>query len=155
MKAKPVADSKTIMSQLMMPTDSNSKGYVLGGTILAIADKVAYVCATRHAGNYCVTASVERVDFHEPIKIGELVTFMASVNFVGKTSMEVGIRVEAETLPECKKRHTNSIYMTMVALDKNNKPTKVPRLILKTKEEKRRFKEGEKRRKLRLERLKK
>lgn len=135
------------MSQLMLPTDANTAGYVHGGTILKIADTVAYVCASRHAGNYCVTASVDRVDFREPIKIGELVTFKASVVFVGRTSMQVGIRVEAEDIRTCKTRHTNSCYFTCVALDRGGKPTSVPPLLLKTSDEKRRWREAEGRKK--------
>jgi len=153
MKSKKPSDSVTVMSQLMMPTDANNAGYVHGGVILAIADKVAGVCAVRHSRMYSVTASFDRVDFHKPINIGQLVTFMASVNYVGKTSMEIGIRVESEDLQKGKKIHTNSFYVTMVALDKKGKPTKVPKLIPITREEKRRFKEAEKRRKHRLTHL--
>lgn len=154
-KAKTVADSEVVMAQLMMPTDANSTGYVHGGTILKIADTVAYVCASHHAGNYCVTASVERVDFKEPVKIGELVTFKAAVLHVGKTSMQVGIRVEAEDITTCKKRHTNSCYITCVALNKKGKPTAVPKLLLKTAVEKRRWKEAEKRRMIYLQKKRK
>lgn len=150
MKSKKVSESITVMSQLMMPSDANNAGYVHGGVILAIADKVAGVCATRHAGKYCITASFDRVDFHKPIKIGQLVSFLASVNHVGNTSMEIGIRVESEDLLKCKKTHTNSLYVTMVAIDNKGKPTKVPVLIPETEQEKRRFKEGERRRKHRL-----
>ncbi len=117
-----------------------------GGAILSIADSAAYVCAARHAGPRCVTVSVDQVDFREPIRIGELVTFKASINYVGRTSMEIGIRIEAEDLQTGKKRHTNSCYFTMVALDNSGKPVPVPRLICETKDEKRRFKEGQIRR---------
>jgi uncharacterized protein (TIGR00369 family) len=144
---KTVQDSQVVMSQLMLPTDANTAGYVHGGTILKIADTVAYACATHHAGNYCVTASVDRVDFKEPVKIGELVTFKASVVYVGKTSIQVGIRVEAEDIRTCKKRHTNSCYITCVALNNRGKPTKVPKLRIRTPEEKRRWREAEQRRK--------
>jgi len=119
---------------------------VYGGAILSIADSAAYVCAARHAGPRCVTVSVDQVDFREPIRIGELVTFKASINYVGRTSMEIGIRIEAEDLQTGKKRHTNSCYFTMVALDNSGKPVPVPRLICETKDEKRRFKEGQIRR---------
>ena len=104
------------------------------------------MCAARHAGPRCVTVSVDQVDFREPIRIGELVTFKASINYVGRTSMEIGIRIEAEDLKTGKKRHTNSCYFTMVALDESGKPTPVPHLICETKDEKRRFKEGQIRR---------
>src|SRR5438045_2835162 len=103
------------MSQLMLPQHVNFGGVVYGGTILSIADSVAYVCAARHAGPLCVTASVDRVDFREPIKIGDVVTFLASVNYVGRTSMEIGIKILAEDIRTNKKRHTNSCYFTMVS----------------------------------------
>ncbi len=146
MAEKKVSDSKTEISQLMMPQHANFAGVVYGGTILSIADSVAYVCAARHAGPNCVTVSVDRVDFHEPIRIGELVTFMASVNFVGRSSMEVGIKMLAEDLRTGQKVHTNSCYFTMVCLDDRGKPKEVPRLIPQTDEEKRRYEDGRKRR---------
>src|SRR3990167_3958589 len=98
MPAKKVSDSKTEMSQLMMPQHANFAGTIYGGTILSIADSVAYVCAARHAGPNCVTVSVDRVNFRESIRIGELVTFVASVNYVGRSSMEVGIKIMTENL---------------------------------------------------------
>ena len=147
MKAKTVSESQVILSQVMMPSDANTTGYVHGGTILKIADTIAYACASKHAGNYCVTASVDRVDFKQPIKIGELVTFKASVLLVGKTSMQIGIRVDAENIVSGKKRHKNSCYITSLALNKKGKPTPVPKLIVKTAVEKRRWKEAENRRK--------
>ncbi|MBI4372817.1 MAG: acyl-CoA thioesterase [Candidatus Omnitrophica bacterium] len=130
----------------MMPQHANIAGTVYGGAILSIADSAAYVSAARHAGPHCVTVSVDQVDFRDPIRIGELVTFKASINYVGRTSMEVGIRIEAENLETGKKRHTNSCYFTMVALDESGKPTPVPNLICETAVEKRRFKEGQIRR---------
>ena len=147
MSAKKVGESKTEMSQLMLPQHANLAGTVYGGTILAMADGVAYVCASRHAGPHCVTVAVDRVDFHEPIRIGELVTCIASVHYVGKTSMETGIEIFAEDLKAGTKRHTNSCYFTMVCLDENGRPREVPRLIPETPEEKRRFEEGEERHK--------
>lgn len=146
MPSKTVQASRTEMSQLMLPQHVNLAGMVYGGTILSIADSVAYVCASRHAGPNCVTVSVDRVDFHEPIRIGELVTFFASVNYVGRSSMEVGIKILAEDLKTGKKRHTNSCYFTMVSVNNLGKPVEVPRLVPETEEEKRRFLEGEKRR---------
>lgn len=148
MNAKPVSASKTEMSQLMLPQHANVAGIVYGGTILGIADSVAYVCASRHAGPNCVTVSVDRVDFREPIRIGELVTFLASVNYVGKSSMEVGIKIFAEDLKSGQKRHTNSCTFTMVCLDEKGRPKEVPRLVPETEEEKQRTREGEERRKL-------
>ena len=146
MTSKTVAQSKTEMSQLMLPNHANIAGFVYGGTILYIADGVAYVCAARHAGPSCVAAAVDRVDFREPIRIGELVTFLASVNYVGRTSMEVGIKIFAEDFKSGKKRWTNSCYFTMVCLDAKGRPTEVPRLTPETQDEKRRYKEAEKRR---------
>ena len=145
--SKKVSESKAEISQLMMPQHANMNGTVYGGTILSIADSVAYVCAARHAGANCVTVSVDRVDFREPIRIGELVTFLASVNCVGKSSMEIGIRIMAEDFRTGQKRHTNSCYVTMVHLDDQGRPKEVPRLILETEEEKRRFREAEERKK--------
>ncbi len=127
---------------LMMPHHANPAGKIYGGTILSMADAVAYMCAARHSTPNCVTVSVDQVDFREPINIGEVVTFKAAVNYVGRTSMEIGIRIEAEDLKTGKKRHTNSCYFTMVALDDKGQPTPVPPLILETPAEKRRFQEG-------------
>ncbi|MBI4358405.1 MAG: acyl-CoA thioesterase [Candidatus Omnitrophica bacterium] len=146
MKEKKVSESRTEMSQLMLPQHANIAGTVYGGAILSIADSVAYVCAARHAGPNCVTVSVDQVDFREPVRIGELVTFKASVNYVGRTSMEIGIRIEAENLKTGERRHTNSCYITMVALDDRGKPVEVPRLICETEVERRRFREGQIRR---------
>lgn len=154
MTQRTVRESKTEISQLMMPQHANLAGTVYGGTILSLADSVAYVCAARHAGPNCVTVSVERVDFREPIRIGELVTCLASVNYAGKTSLEVGIKIFAEDLRSGKKRHTNSCYFTMVCLDAHGRPTPVPRLVPETDEEKRRTREAEERRRLAHERLK-
>ena len=146
MSQKTVRESQTEMSQLMMPQHSNFAGTVYGGTILSIADSVAYVCAARHAGPNCVTVSVDRVEFREPIRIGELVTFLAAVNFVGRSSIEVGIKILAENLKTGQKRHTNSCYFTMVHLDDQGRPKEAPRLIPETEEEKRRYEDGRKRR---------
>ncbi len=149
MNAKPVSASKTEISQFMMPQQANIAGFVHGGVILSITDNAAYVCAARHAGPRCVTVSVDKVDFREPIRIGELVTLLASVNHVGRSSMEIGIEIYAEDLGTGKKRHTNSCYFTMVCLDERSRPKEVPRLIAETDEEKLRFEEGKRRRELR------
>lgn len=146
MREKKVSDSRTEMSQLMLPQHANIAGTVYGGVILWIADSVAYVCASRHAGPNCVTVSVDQVDFREPIRVGELVNFKASVNYIGRTSMEVGIRIEAENLETGERRHTNSCYFAMVALDNNGKPTPVPRLVCEAPLEKKRYREGQIRR---------
>lgn len=146
MEPKKPSVSKTEISQLMMPQHANLSGVVFGGTILALADSVAYVCASRHAGPNVVTVSVDKVDFKEPIRIGELVTCMASVNFVGKSSMEVGIKIMAEDLKTGKKRHTNSCYFTMVNLDPSGTSVPAPQVIVETPDEKRRYRNAQKRR---------
>lgn len=149
-KAKTVSESAVEISQLMMPNDANPQGLVHGGVILSLADKIAYACSSKHAGHHCVTASVDKVDFKSPIKIGQLVTLKASVNYVGHSSIEVGIRITAQDLITGEITHTNTCFFTMVALDRGNRPVEVPRLILETGDEKRRFKEGEARRQIRL-----
>jgi len=150
MKPKPVKDSITMMSHLMLPSDANSAGLVHGGTILKLIDTISYICSSRHAKHRCVTASIDKVDFLSPIKIGELVSFYASVNHTGSTSMEIGVKVEAENLQTGKKRHTNSCYVTMVALNDRGKPAKIPNIITETPEQKIRNKEAHERRKQRL-----
>ncbi|GAA0311108.1 acyl-CoA thioesterase [Psychrobacter aestuarii] len=127
------------MSVLMTPDMANFTGNVHGGDLLKMLDQVAYACASRYSGSYVVTLSVDQVMFREPIHVGELVTFAASVNYVGKTSMEIGIRVEAENVQERTIRHTNSCYFTMVAVDSSGKPTKVPPLKLDNPQQKCRF----------------
>lgn len=149
LRSKKTGESKTEMSQLMMPQHANFAGTVYGGTILSIADSVAYVCAARHAGPYCVTVSVDRVDFREPIQIGQVVTFLASVNYVRKTSMEIGIKIVTEDLRTGEKHHTNSCYFTMVCLNEDRRPKEVPKIVPETDDEKRRYAEGEKRAALR------
>ena len=119
------------MSVLMTPDLANFTGNVHGGDLLKMLDQVAYACASRYSGGYVVTLSVDQVIFREPIHVGELVTFLASVNYVGKTSMEVGIRVQAENIQNRTIRHTNSCYFTMVAEDQHGKPTRVPPLEIK------------------------
>ncbi len=119
------------MSILMMPDMANFIGNVHGGDLLKMLDQVAYACASRYSGSYVVTLAVDQVMFREPIYVGELVTFAASVNYVGNTSMEIGIRVEAEDVRARTIRHTNSCYFTMVAIDDNGKPTPAPPLNIK------------------------
>lgn len=146
---RPVRVSQTIMTELMMPSMANNRGNVFGGVILSLVDKAGAVSAVRHAGGPCVTVSVDRIDFREPIHVGELVTARASVNFVGKTSMEVGVRVEAEDVPSGTRRHTNSCYLTFVAIDDDHRPSPVPPLKPETPEDERRFREGRRRREVR------
>ena len=146
-----VSESAHETSALMMPLDENARGHVFGGVVLAMMDKAAAVCAIRHARTSCVTVSVDRVDFREPILVGDLVHMKASVNFVGRTSMEIGIRIEAENMLLGTRRHTNSCYVTYVALDRDGKPTEVPSLVPETDAESRRFEAGRVRRRRREE----
>jgi acyl-CoA hydrolase len=137
------------MAQIMEPQHANFLGKVFGGTILSMIDLCAYTTASRFAGSLCVTASIDRVDFHEPIEVGELVTLIGIVSFVGRTSVEVTIEVYAEDIYKQTKRHTNTARVTTVALGKDSKPVEVPRLICETREDKIRFLEGRLRRELR------
>jgi acyl-CoA hydrolase len=138
------------MSVLMTPDKGNFAGNVHGGDLMKLLDQVAYTCAAKYCGMYCVTVSADQIFFKHPIRIGELVTFLSSVNFTGKTSMEVGIRVEAEDLRTGKEVHTNTCYFTMVAIDENSKPCLVPLLVPETDNEKRRYENGRKRKEQRL-----
>lgn len=139
------------MSELMMPHMANNLGHVFGGVILSLADRVAAVAAIRHARRPCVTVAIDRVDFHQPIHLGELVTAKASVNYVGHTSMEVGVRIEAENLLTGQRRHTNSCYVTFVAIDEHHRPVPVAPVVPETEIEKHRYAEAEIRRRRRLE----
>lgn len=150
-EAREVSASRVTMTQLMAPQDTNLLGTVFGGVILALVDKIAYVCSSRHAGRTCVTASFDQVDFRSPVEIGEILTLRASVNTVGRTSLEVGVRVSAESVHGQDARHTNSCYVTMVAVDGERNPVPVPRLKLTTPEEYRRYRDAEERRRARLE----
>lgn len=139
------------MTVLMTPDMANFSGNVHGGTLLKYLDEVAYACASRYAGRYVVTLSVDQVIFREPVHVGELVTFLASVNYTGNTSMEVGIKVVTENICERSVRHSNSCFFTMVALDDQRKPIAVPALEPITREEKRRFIQAKQRRLIRQE----
>lgn len=138
-KFKTAHESRLSITELMLPQHSNFGGKVHGGYILSLMDQIAFACASKHSQTYCVTASVNRVDFLNPIDVGELVTLRASVNYTGRTSMVIGVRVEAESVTSGKKRHCNSSYFTMVAKDENGKNVEVPGLLLTNKEELRRF----------------
>lgn len=138
-KFKFVKDSQVSITQLMLPSHSNFSGKIHGGHILNLMDQIAFSCASKHSENYCVTASVNKVDFLNPIEVGELVTLKASVNYTGNTSMVVGLRVESENIRTGVKKHCNSSYFTMVAKDDEGKSTTVPGLILTSKQEIRRF----------------
>ena len=148
---KSVRESQTILSELMTPNLANFGGKVHGGTLLSMMDKVAYVCASKHASNYCVTVSVDTVDFHHPVEVGEQLSLFASVNYVGRSSLVVGIKVVAENIKTGTVRHTNSSFFTMVAMNQNHEPASVPGLILETKDEVRRFAEALLRKKLKKE----
>ena len=139
MKFKHANDSRVTISELMLPSHSNFSGKIHGGYILSLMDQIAFACASKHSETYCVTASVDKVNFLKPIEVGELVTMKASVNHVGKTSMVVGVRVEAENIRTGKKKHCNSSYFTMVAKDTEGKSVAVPGLILRDKTSVRRF----------------
>jgi len=139
MQAKPVKDSQTTITELMIPSYANFGGKIHGGILLSMMDKVAYACASKHAGTYCVTVSVDKVEFLQPVEVGELVALKASVNYVGRTSLIVGIRVESENVKTGMIKHTNSSFFTMVAKGDDNKPQQVPELILENEEDIKRF----------------
>jgi uncharacterized protein (TIGR00369 family) len=136
---KTVKASKVTISELMLPSHTNFSGKIHGGYILSLLDQIAFACASKFSGNYCVTASVDTVDFLNPIEVGELVTMKASVNYVGKSSMIIGIRVEAENIRTGVIKHCNSSYFTMVSKDNEGKNVLVPGLILSNYDEVRRF----------------
>ena len=142
--------SESLVSELMMPHQVNNHGHVFGGVVLSMVDRAAGVASMRHSGRPCVTVSFDRVDFKEPIFTGEVVTCKAKVNFVGRTSMEIGVRVEAENLFTREMRHTNTCYLTFVAINANHRPIPVPPLKLETEEDRRRFREGQKGREARI-----
>lgn len=143
-------DSSTLMVRIMMPMDANTAGNVFGGTILRLIDEVGSVVALKHSRMNVVTASVDRMDFYHPVYIGDMLRLNASINYVHRTSMEVGVRVEAENPITGEVRHTGTCFLTYVGLDKNRKPATVPGLTLETDDDKRRWSEGEERRKVRL-----
>lgn len=143
------------MTVLMTPDMANFSGHVHGGSLLKLLDQVAYACAAKYCKSYVVTAALDQVFFRQQVHVGELVTFMAHVNHVGRSSMEIGIKVVAENLRTHEKRHTTSCYFTMVAMDENGKTLEVQRLTLETEEEKRHFAAAEIRKKLRQDSLEK
>jgi uncharacterized protein (TIGR00369 family) len=143
-----VSYSQTTITELMIPSYSNFGGKIHGGILLSLMDKVAYVCAAKHAGSYCVTVSVDNVDFLQPVEVGELVSLHASVNYVGRTSLVVGIKVISENVTYASVKHTNTSYFTMVAKGMDNKPREIPGLILEHREEIRRYLEAIKRKEL-------
>ena len=151
-EAKTVAQSKTVISRTLLPSDANPYGNVHGGEIMKLIDAVAGAAATRHARARVVTARIDELSFREPVYVGHLVTAKASVNHVGRTSMEVGVRVEAEDMLTGNVVHVASAYLVFVATDEAGKPVPLPPLVAETEDERRRMAAAEKRRALRLQR---
>ena len=149
MDSNPSQNYQLSMTLLMTPDMANFSGNVHGGAILKLLDQVAYACATRYANRYAVTISVDQVVFRQPIHVGEMVTFLASVNYTGHTSMEIGIKVLTEDIRKQVVRHANSCFFTMVAVDDEFHPTPVPKLTPETPDEIRRSRAAEIRRDLR------
>ncbi len=138
-KFKSSKDSQVSITELMLPAHSNFSGKVHGGHILNLMDQIAFACASKHSQHYCVTASVNKVDFLNPIEVGELVTLKAAVNYTGRTSMVVGVRVESENITTGIKKHCNSSYFTMVAKGPNGENVPIPGLIIDSEQGIRRF----------------
>ena len=155
MKTRKISESRVEIAQVMYPEHANPAGNVHGGYILKIVDQAAAIAGARHTHQNVVTASVDRMDFISPVYIGNLVFAKASINYTGKTSMEIGVRVEAECIRTGTHTHVGSAYLTFVALDDNDKPTEIPQIIPETEEEKRRYMEAQNRRELRLKQAKK
>jgi acyl-CoA hydrolase len=154
MDGKPVRASQVVTTQLVLPNDTNPLGNLLGGTLMHWIDIVAGIAAQRHSANVCVTASVDELNFHYPIRLGEVVTLEASVNRVFTTSMEVGVLVTAAGFEGTAPRRANNAYLTFVAIDKLGKPVPAPPVIPETADEQRRFREALERRDIRLKRRK-
>lgn len=137
--ARSPVNSETTITELMVPAFANLGGKIHGGHLLSMMDKLAYACATKHSGLYCVTVSVDNVDFMQPVEVGDLVSMYGRINHVGRSSMVVGIKVLAENVKDRHVKHTNTCYFTMVAKDDQGRPTVVPELILESEDEVRRF----------------
>lgn len=146
---KKVSESALTTARLMMPTDANVMGNVFGGAIMRYMDEVAAIVAFRHAGKNCVTASIDRMNFYAPVYVGNILIMKAAVNYVGKTSMEIGVRIEADDATAGRVTHTGSCFITYVALDSTGKPARIPKIVPVTREEKRRYSQALARRKLR------
>ena len=150
-KAKPISASRSEMAEVVLPAETNPLGKLLGGHVMHLVDMAAAMAASRHANSYVVTASVDYIDFRNPINVGEIIILKSQVNRVFHTSMEVGVKVFSENALTGERKHTTTAYVTFVALDSNTRePKPVPRLMLKTSEEKRRWREAGERRKARL-----
>jgi len=154
MKNKKVSESRVEIAQIMYPEHANPAGNVHGGHILKLVDQAAAIAGARHTHSNVVTASVDRMDFISPVYIGNLVFAKASINYTGRTSMEIGVRVEAECLRTGIHTHVGSAYLTFVALDDDDKPVEIPQIIPESEDEKRRYKEAQERREQRLKRAK-
>jgi acyl-CoA hydrolase len=152
MRPRAVAESQVTTTQLVLPNDTNQLGNLLGGTLMHWIDIVAAICAQQHSGRVCVTAAVDELDFHHPIKLGEIVTLRASVNRVFNTSMEIGVQVTAHGNEGNPSRRSNTAYLTFVAIDEHGTPVRVPPVTPHSDDEKRRFDEALGRRQLRLQR---
>ena len=152
MQSRPVAESRVLMTELVLPNDTNALGNCMGGRVMHLIDVAAAIAARRHAQATCVTAAIDEIVFHEAVPMGSVLVLMASVNLAGRTSMEVGVRVEMETLKGGRRLHCASAYLTFVALDETGRPTLVPPLLAESNEEKRRLRAAEQRRARRLER---
>jgi uncharacterized protein (TIGR00369 family) len=149
MEPRTMGESTVTTAQVMNPLDANPAGNVHGGTLMKLIDTAAAATAVKHSGSNCVTASVDRLDFHNPVSVGDLVTLRACVNHTGRSSMEVGVRVESQNLFTGETCHTVTAYLTLVALGLDGKPTDIPPLILETPDEERRNGEAHARRKMR------
>ncbi len=150
MTGKKVSESVTVMTELVLPNHTNQLGNLLGGQLMHWIDICAALAGARHSQRVCVTASVDRIDFHHPIKLGDAVTLSASVNRVFNTSMEIGVKGYAESLRQGKRTHTNTAYLTFVSVDEEGKPVKTFPVIPETEDEARRFEEALQRRESRL-----
>jgi acyl-CoA hydrolase len=150
MTGKTVGESTVRIVQQMIQADANLAGNVHGGVIMRLIDNTAGIVATRHSSRNAVTASIDRLDFHNPVYVGDLLILTASINYAGTASMEIGVRVEAENFVTGESRHTASAYLTFVALGSEGKPVKVPPLVLETEEDRRRNGEALERRKIRI-----
>jgi uncharacterized protein (TIGR00369 family) len=151
LEPKRVKDSQVTLSHFVQLTDANPMGYIHGGAVMRLVDEAGAIAATKHAGRPAVTVAIDSMSFYSPVQVANLITFKASLNYVGRTSMEVGIRVEAEDLLTGEILHANSAYCVYVALGPDGKPAPVPPLIAETDEEKRRWEAGERRQQLRLQ----
>jgi acyl-CoA hydrolase len=149
-RKKKVSESVVTMTELVLPNNTNQLGNLLGGQLMHWIDICAALSASKHSQNVCVTASVDRIDFHHPVKLGNVITLTASVNCTFKTSMEVGVTVYAESHAEGTRFHTNTAYLTFVCVDSDGRPKETIEIVPETEDEKRRFEEAQQRRKARL-----